>query len=270
MHALAPGMVEKGIALARRLAPARPGTLAEGMDRRAERLRALGGEVDLFLAPTSFARDRAVEFGLDAAKVQVRPLGAVVGPGRARAAGARRRIGFIGTLAPHKGVHVLIRAFRALGRPDLTLDLHGSLTTHPGYVAELRRAAEGDPRIRFQGPFPEGEQPRVLSTIDLLALPSVWWENSPLTVLEALAAGIPVIASAVGGVPELVSHDDTGLLVPPSDPEALRNALEDVAEGRRLRGGRDPVPLLTAAAGARDLEKLYTPVPAVGRHPARV
>lgn len=270
LHALAPGVVEKGLALARRVGPAREATLAGGMDRRADRLRALGGDVDLFLAPTAFARDRALEFGLDPAKVQVRELGAVLGPALPRQAKARRRLGFVGTLAPHKGVDVLLRAFRALDGGDLTLDLHGSLTTHPAHVADLRRAAEGDARIRFRGPFAEGEQPRVLSTIDVLVLPSVWWENSPLTVLEALAAGIPVIASRIGGLPEIVAHGDTGLLVPPADPGALRQALEDVTSGRRLSGGRDPVPLLTAADGARELEGLYVSPAPVGRHPARV
>jgi glycosyltransferase involved in cell wall biosynthesis len=270
LHALAPRVIEKGLALARRVGPARPAALAEGMDRRADRLRALGDDVDVFLAPTAFARDRALEFGADPAKVQVRPLGAIVGPVSARPAKSRRRVGFVGTLAPHKGVDVLVRAFRALAGADLTLDLHGSLTTHPAHVALLRRAAEGDPRIRFHGPFAEGEQPRVLSAIDLLVLPSVWWENSPLTVLEALAAGIPVVASAIGGLPEIVAHGDTGLLVPPSDAGALRQALEDVTGGRRLGGARDPVRVLSAADGALELEGLYASPARVGRYPARV
>ena len=270
LQGLAPRTVEKGLALARRLAPPRGADLAVGMDRRAERLRALVEGVDLLLAPTAFARDRAIEFGIDPSRVQVRALGAASGPAVARPARARRRIAFVGTLAPHKGVDVLVRAFRGLGRADVTLDLHGGVTTHPAYVDEVRRAADGDARIRLHGPFPEGEQARVLSSIDLLVLPSVWWENSPLTVLEALAAGVPVVASAIGGLPELVAHDDTGLLVPPGDAGALREALEDVTEGRRLAGGRDPVTQITVAEGARGLDGLYASLAPVGPHPARV
>ena len=269
LHAVAPRAIERGLALARRLAPPRQAQLAAGMDRRADRLRALADHVDVFLAPTFFARERAAELGIDARKVQVRPLGAVAGPAVGRPAKARRRLGFVGTLAPHKGVDVLVRAFRALGRADLTLDLHGGLTTHPAYVDELRQAASGDPRIRFNGPFPEGEQQRILAAIDLLVLPSVWWENSPLTVLEALAAGIPVVASAIGGLPELIAQDDTGLLTPPGDADALRQALEDVTEGRRLAGSREPVTPITTAEGARGLEGLYASLQ-VGPHPARV
>jgi glycosyltransferase involved in cell wall biosynthesis len=239
------------------------------MDRRADRLRALADDVDVFLAPTAFARDRAIELGIDARRVQVRALGAVTGPAVARTAKARRRIGFVGTLAPHKGVDVLVRAFRTLRRADLTLDLHGGLTTHAAYVEELRQAASGDPRIRFHGPFAEGEQQRILAAMDLLVLPSVWWENSPLTVLEALAAGVPVVASDIGGLPELVAHEDTGLLIPPGDANALRQALEDVTEGRRLAGRRDPVTPITVAEGSRGLEGLYASL-RVGPHPARV
>jgi glycosyltransferase involved in cell wall biosynthesis len=269
LHAVAPRAVERGLALARRLAPPRETELAAGMDRRADRLRALAADVDVFLAPTAFARDRAIEVGIDARKVQVRPLGAVAGGAAWREAKARRRLGFVGTLAPHKGVDVLIRAFRALSGADLTLELHGGLTTHPAYVAALREAASGDPRIRFQGPFPEGEQQRILASIDVLVLPSVWWENSPLTVLEALAAGVPVVASDIGGLPELVADNDTGLLTPPGDADALRQALEDVTEGRRLAERRQPVIPITIDEGARGLEGLYASL-AVGPHPARV
>lgn len=270
LHDLAPRAVEKGLALARRLAPERGASLRAGMDRRAERLRGLAAAVDVFLAPTMFARDRALEFGLDPRRVQVRALGAVAGPALGRPAKPRRRIGFVGTLAPHKGVDVLLRAFRALAREDLALDLHGGLATHPAHVEDLRRAADGDPRIRFHGPFPEGGQRGVLASIDLLVLPSVWWENSPLTVLEALAAGVPVIASAIGGLPEIVSEGDTGVLVPPGDVGALRQALEDVTEGRRLAGSREPVTQVTIAEGARELEELYASLARVGPHPARV
>ena len=270
LHALAPRVVENGLALARRLAPAASGDLAIDMDRRADRLRALARDVDVFLAPTGFARDRAIEFGIDPARIRVRPLGAVQGKAMARPARPRRRMGFIGTVAPHKGADVLLRAFRTLPGSDLSLDIHGGLTTHPAYVEALRQAAAGDARIRFHGPFPEGDQPRVLAGIDVLVVPSVWWENSPLTVLEALASGVPVVASAIGGLPELVQQDDTGILVPPGDAGALAQALRDITEGRRLASERAPVTQITVAAGAEDLERLYRALAPVGPDPARV
>ena len=82
----------------------------------------------------------------------------------------------------------------------LTLDVHGSPNVEPSYAASLKAAAGTDARIRFRGPFAEGEQARVLAELDVLVVPSIWWENSPLVVLEALAAGLPVIASRTGGI----------------------------------------------------------------------
>jgi glycosyltransferase involved in cell wall biosynthesis len=177
-------------------------------------------------------------------------------PARPRSAARRLRIGFIGTLAPHKGVHVLVEAFRAVSDPEARLAIHGSETVHPSYVAQLRRSAAGDPRIHFAGPFTEGDQDRVLGAIDVLALPSVWWENSPLTILEALGAGLPVIASRTGGVPELMAAD-AGVLVPPRDAGALRSALAGVVAGTLLGDAHAPFPLKTAADHAAELEAIY-------------
>jgi glycosyltransferase involved in cell wall biosynthesis len=256
LHDAAPHATEKLLGILKRTSPSDAARLHEGMDRRAAELRRRLEGVDLFLAPTTFVRDRIVEWGVAADKVRVMPLGAVQGPLHPRRAGARRRFGFVGTLAPHKGVHVLLEAFRALEGDDLTLDLHGSRSVHPSYVASLERAAAGDPRIRFRGAFAEGEQPSVLAGLDALVLPSIWWENSPLTVLEAMAAGVAVVASRSGGVPEVVP-EGMGLLVPPGDAAALRSALADVAAGRKLGDARPAVALKTVAEGAAELEALY-------------
>ena len=109
---------------------------------------------------------------------------------------------------------------------------------------------------RFRGPFPEREHERILDGLDVLVLPSLWWENSPLSVLEARAAGLPVIASRTGGVPEIVP-EDAGLLVPPGDAAALGIALGDVAEGRALSGAAPAAPLKTVAQEAHELARLY-------------
>jgi glycosyltransferase involved in cell wall biosynthesis len=236
--------------------PPASGDLASAMDRRAEALRRVMTEVDVVLAPTAFARDRALEFGVSADKVRLLPYGVLRERPRARSAGRRRRFGFIGTLAPHKGVHVLVEAFRGLPDPDATLDIHGSLSVQPAYADALRAAAAGDARIRFHGAFAEGGQEAALAGVDVLVVPSVWWENSPLTILEALGAGRAVIASRIGGVPELVP-EGAGLLVPPDDATALRQALTAVARGERLAEARDAPPLKTAAEEAAVMESLY-------------
>jgi glycosyltransferase involved in cell wall biosynthesis len=255
VHRLAPRLTGRLLGLLRRASPA-ASSLQSGMDRRAAALREALGQLDAVLAPTSFARDRGLEAGTPPGRTRVLPLGVLLEPPRERKAGPRPRLGFVGTLAPHKGAQVLIEAFRGITSPAASLALHGSEMVHPDHVAALRRAAAGDPRIHFRGPFAEGEQGRVLETIDLLVLPSVWWENSPLTVLEALGAGLPVIASRIGGVPELISGD-RGLLVPPGDVAALRQALASAIVGDRLGAACQPAPLKTVAEHAAELEAVY-------------
>lgn len=257
LHARMPRLTTAVLGLLRGAQPQVPAGLAEGLDRRRAALRAALASADLVLAPTPFVAARAREAGVDEARLRVAPLAALARPSRARRSGPRRHLGFVGTLAPHKGVHVLVEAFRGIASPDLTLDLHGSLVAHPAYVASLRRQAVGDGRIRFRGPFPEGEQEAVLGALDALVLPSVWWETTGLVLLEALGAGLPVVASRIGGIPDVLRDPRAGLLVPPGDALALRAALEDLASGRRLGEALEPLPLPTAAEGARDLLGVY-------------
>lgn len=227
------------------------------MDLRKARLeRDLAG-VDLFLAPTRFARERALESGLPAERVRVLPLGAVPGPIRRREAARRRRLAYVGTLLPHKGLHVLIEAMRRLESSDASLDVHGNPGVDPRYAGSLRALAAADPRIRWRGGFAEGGHEAALAAADLLVVPSIWWENSPLTILEALAAGVPVVASAIGGVPELLEEGVTGRLVPPGDAVALGAALREVVIGRSLCDGAPPAPVKTVTEGARELIETY-------------
>ena len=252
----APALTTRLLRLLRRASPARPGDLRRALEDRAAHLRGRLADVALFLAPTAFARDRALEWGVPAGRMRVLPLGAVDRPPRPRRAGTRRRMGYVGTMAPHKGVHVLLEAVAGLTGPDWTLDLFGNADLDPDYGARLRALARENTRIRFRGPVPPDEQERMWDSLDLLVVPSLWWENSPLTVLEALAAGVPVVASRTGGVPEVVP-EGAGLLVPPGDVGALRTALQRVIDGLLLAGPLDALAVKTAAEGARELTTLY-------------
>lgn len=134
-------------------------------------------------------------------------------------------IGVVARLAPQKGHRVLFDAMpRVLERvPGVVARVvgHEELST----VAELRAYAAGRgvaAHVRFEG-FCE-DVPRLLSELDLFVLPSLW-EGFGLVLLEAMAAGRPVVASAVGPIPEVVAAGETGLLVPPEDPVALADAI---------------------------------------------
>lgn len=138
------------------------------------------------------------------------------------------RIGYIGQIAPHKGLHVLIEAVRGLapgpGRIAPEVDVWGPLDQHPAYAARIRALAAGMP-VRFAGLFEPVDMAGIMAGIDLLVIPSLWHENSPLTLLQALATHTPVIVSDVPGMRDFIEPDSNGATFPAGDVEALRRAL---------------------------------------------
>jgi glycosyltransferase involved in cell wall biosynthesis len=123
--------------------------------------------------------------------------------------------------------------------------LHGPEAPHAAYVARLRELAAGDPRIRFAGAYENSRVDELLSALDVVVVPSVWYENYPFVVLEAFRAGLPVVASRVGGLPEMVRDGVDGLLVEPGSAADLARALARLSEEdglvARLTGGIRPV-----------------------------
>jgi glycosyltransferase involved in cell wall biosynthesis len=132
-----------------------------------------------------------------------------------------------------KGQRELIRALAEI--PDARLVLAGrDLEQGGAFQADLEREAEDAgvrDRVDILG-FHENV-PALLAELDVVALPS-WTEGLPMVLLEAMAAGRPVVATPVGGTPELVVDGETGLLVPPRDAQALAAALKRVLDDREL------------------------------------
>ena len=152
----------------------------------------------------------------------------------------RPRIGYVGRLAPQKRADVLVEAFGRMHRPA-SLVLVGDGPDRD-LVERLVAHSPARDRIAMTGFVSHSAVPAVLAALDVLVLPSAYEEmGSVLT--EAMAAGLPVVASDVGGIPDVVQHGSTGLLVPPLDVDALAAALD------RLVG--DPVLRDRLAAGAR-------------------
>jgi glycosyltransferase involved in cell wall biosynthesis len=117
---------------------------------------------------------------------------------------------------------VLLEAFEELP-PDARLSVAGSPGYEPAYAEWLQRAAR-HPGIRFVGAVAPADVPAFLAGADALVVPSIWNENSPLTIHEGFLAGIPVVASRMGGSTELIEAGG-GLLYDADRPEALRAAL---------------------------------------------
>lgn len=124
----------------------------------------------------------------------------------------RLRIGFIGTLASYKGSHVLVEAFKVLPVASAILKIYGSLEDFPDYTSALISSAGDNQSIEFCGTFPNSSIGEVLADIDVLVVPSLWYENTPLVLFSAQAAGCPVVASNLPGLAAVIEHDENGLL----------------------------------------------------------
>lgn len=154
------------------------------------------------------------------------------------------RVGYIGQIAELKGVHVLVEAARQVQDARLSVCIYGDDARFPGYTARLRRLIGGDLRIHLAGAY-RGAQAlsEVMRNLDVIAVPSLWYENSPNVILEAFAHRVPVVATHLGGMAELVQHDQNGLLFELGNAEDLANQL------RRLLQDRSLLPRLVAGIG---------------------
>jgi len=151
----------------------------------------------------------------------------------------RHRVVFLGRLVRAKGVEALVAAAARLRTRDVDLVLVGDGPERPA-IERLARHLRIDDRVHVTGFVPHRRVPAVLASADLLVLPSMYEELGTVLV-EAMHAGLPVVATRVGGIPEAVEHGVTGLLVEPRDVGALATAIDSVlsdpALARRLGAG---------------------------------
>ena len=226
-------------------------------------LAALAG-VDAVIAPSRFLRGVFEDNGFRAGVIRHVPYG--VDPDRFGGArkewgagpGAPLQIGYVGSVTEHKGLHVLIPALRGLDDRNWRLHVHGSLKSHPDYTARVARLAGEDPRIVFHGAFPPNDLGEVLTALDLIVVPSLWYENTPFSVLEAQMIGLPVVASDLGGISETVEHGVDGFLFAAGDVEALRECLDGLLSAPgQLRGLQLGRKTRTLDANVDDFVTLY-------------
>ncbi len=182
--------------------------------------RACIGSPDAMLFPSAWLKEVSERWGFfpRSRRCVVRnPLSSPLAPRPSRPI---RTVLFLGQLERHKGIIPLLEAFRGVGDGRL-------LVVGDGRLADMVRAeTERNPAVRRLGKREGTALSEAWSEADLVVVPSTCAENAPLVIQEAAAHGVPVIASAVGGIPELVDDGVTGSLVPPGDAVALRAAIE--------------------------------------------
>jgi len=263
--------------------------MRELVEQRHRVTRGLLAEVDHVVAVCDWVRDVLLRNGVPAEKITLCRQGIGLGDGaggqRTEDRGQRSEIAelktatltnlpterftkeralrlvYLGRLDPTKGVHVLIKAMRLGKDLPVTLDIYGNAQGESGaaYAARVKTLAADDPRIRFCSPVPANQVVGTIRNYDMLAVPSQWLETGPLVVLEAFAAGIPVIGSNLGGIAELVNEGVNGFLVNAPGAEAWYETLKRLCadSGALTRLDRSISTPLTMSSVAQTIISLY-------------
>lgn len=166
-------------------------------------------KITRYIALNEFCRQRFIQGGLPAAKIEVKPN--FIDSPKAPTTVTRRGFLFVGRLSPEKGLDCLARACGGGAFGKVRIAGSGPLEQ------DLRRM----PNLEVLGHLNATAVRAEMASAMALVMPSIWYENFPLTLVEAFASGLPVIASRLGALSELVEHGKTGLLFTPGDPESL-------------------------------------------------
>jgi len=187
---------------------------------------------DVILAPSEALRQIYAQNGIPQDRIRVSTYGIKGIPFIYHYQDKPSRVfAYFGTLQPHKGLDFLVEAFNGLSEREATLQIYGS--GDPAYVTNLKSKADNK-RISFHEAFPNEMLPTIMNQVDAMILPSIWEENSPVSLHEARAANMPVLASRIGGIPELIEDDKTGILFEPRSAEAISEAVKKILDEPKL------------------------------------
>lgn len=257
------GKCSRCLPLTRRLPAPLLNRLLYGYRRRLLR-RALG-RAAAFVTGSRFLHRSYRELGWLAAsdRIHVVPYGVELAPaaGReptpGRQEGEPLRFGFIGSLLPHKGAHVAAAAFAGIDSARAGLTIWGSPTADPTYARELAELAAAGP-VELRGRFAEADKATIFAAIDVLIVPSLGLESFGLAAQEAMAHGVPVLASDRGALPETIGGPEAAFFDPES-PGSLRAWIDRLTEDPGLleRWRRSLPAVKGADEHAAEIEEVY-------------
>jgi glycosyltransferase involved in cell wall biosynthesis len=206
--------------------------------------------VDQFIAPSDFLAERYVAWGIPREKIATLE-NVIAAPARrvaraAAAAAARRksdvlRVGFFGQISHLKGINVLMEAAETLESRqahNIVVEIHGDYSGQPpDFQADfLARMAKVGRNVKFHGPYDQNRIDQLMQSVDLVVIPSIWWENSPVVIQEALRNRRPIVCSDIGGMAEKVRDGLDGLQFPAGNSLALASLLLRIAKTPKQLG----------------------------------
>jgi glycosyltransferase involved in cell wall biosynthesis len=183
--------------------------------------------VDSYIVLSAFSRSRFIQAGLPDELITVKPNFVDSDPGKREGDGSY--VLFVGRLDPEKGAPTLLKAWRQLPA-EMSLRIVGDGPAK----AELMTMTQDSPNISFSGWLSESQVFEAMKGARFLVFPSEWYENLPLTIIEAFACGLPVVASNLGAMQELVEHGRTGLLFQPGNADDLARIIGQAWQQREL------------------------------------
>ena len=205
---------------------------AKRLYQRRRRILDLLREVDLFLSPSQYLINKFISFGIPREKIRFSRFGlnGELFRNIQKTESEKIRFAFVGTLLPAKGLHVLIEAFNRIKNTNVGLKIYGEMRDYGGfeYYLPYLKSIVRNKDIEFMGGIEHQRIGDVFREIDILVVPSLWQENSPIVIEEALLSGTGVIASRVGGIPELIDDGVNGLLFSPGDVVSLQEKIEEI------------------------------------------
>jgi len=206
--------------------------------------------VDFFVSPSNMLAERFIEWGLPKEKVCVIQNGTEAGgiaPHRAiTKTESRNRFAFFGQISPYKGTTLILDAVKTLvqhGVNDFSVSIHGnvSLQTEEFQKAFAAKLASSEGKAQFHGVYTPESLPKLMQDVDWVVVPSIWWENSPLVIAEAMRHKRPVICSDIGGMAEKIQHGVNGLHFAVRDSfslaEVMKKAIADTSIWDKLVKG---------------------------------
>jgi glycosyltransferase involved in cell wall biosynthesis len=179
--------------------------------------------IDIFISPSHTLRDFFIKQGVDKDKIKYLKYGfntqKIEFNKKIFTKTSKIKFGFMGRVIPTKGIKVLVEAFKEL--PEETLSIYGNIGVQKRFLETKN--------IIFKGQYNNNNINEVLKNIDVLIVPSIWYENAPLVIQEAFLAGIIVITSDIGGMAELVKDKVNGFTFKAGSSEELKKLIKKIS-----------------------------------------
>lgn len=229
--------------------------------RRRETLKAAVEAADMVICPSNFIISKFHEYDFDTSKFVYLRHGLKSPPKTRplkdkRSADSELRLGFMGQIKAHKGVDLIIDAVLPLldRGANISVNIWGASEGNRVYSDSLTQRTQNYPTIHWRGRYKSEKVWDVLSSMDVLIVPSRWYENSPTVIIEAQTFKLPVITTRLGGMQELVNDGVNGLLFDLNNSDELREQIERFLDDpqllEKLRNGIPKIPTIDDEVGA--------------------